>query len=62
MSTTLTPPQQAPAPPKLNADGTVKKPWYKQEFYVGRAVKVDELMTFSRQLASFLRAGVPILD
>jgi type IV pilus assembly protein PilC len=25
-------------------------------------VKVDELMTFSRQLSSFLRAGVPILD
>src|SRR5579862_8198068 len=61
MSTTMTPPQQAPAP-NLNADGTVKKPWYKQDFYVGRAVKVDELMTFSRQLSSFLRAGVPILD
>src|SRR5580765_7337178 len=65
MSTTLNPPQPAPSPapmPNLNADGSVKKPWYKQEFYVGRAVKVDELMTFSRQLASFLRAGVPILD
>ena len=63
MSTTMTPQPVAPAPaPNLNADGTVKKPWYKQEFYVGRAVKVDELMTFSRQLASFLRAGVPILD
>ena len=62
MSTTLTPPQPAPMPPNMAADGSVKKPWYKQEFYVGRAVKVDELMTFSRQLASFLRAGVPILD
>src|SRR4051812_17832449 len=65
MSTTLTPPQPGPpsAPtPNLAADGSVKKPWYKQEFYVGRAVKVDELMTFSRQLSSFLRAGVPILD
>jgi type IV pilus assembly protein PilC len=65
MSTTLTPPQSGPpaAPvPNLAADGSVKKPWYKQEFYVGRAVKIEELMTFSRQLASFLRAGVPILD
>src|SRR5438128_11725270 len=65
MSTTLTPPQSGPPPapaPKLNPDGSVKKPWYKQEFYVGRAVKVEELMTFSRQLSSFLRAGVPILD
>ena len=60
MSTTMTPQPAAPAPPqKLNADGTVKKPWYKQDFYVGRAVKIDELMTFSRQLSSFLRAGVP---
>jgi len=65
MSTTLTPPQPGPPPapaPNLNADGSVKKPWYKQDFYVGRAVKVEELMTFSRQLSSFLRAGVPILD
>ena len=40
----------------------MKKPWYKAEFYVGRAVKPEELMNFSRQTASFLRAGVPILD
>jgi len=65
MSTTLTPPQPGPPSaqaPNLAADGSVKKPWYKQDFYVGRAVKVEELMTFSRQLSSFLRAGVPILD
>src|ERR1700746_1766519 len=65
MSTTLPPPPAPappPSPPNLAADGTVAKPWYKREFYVGRAVKVDELMTFSRQLSSFLRAGVPILD
>ena len=58
MSTTLTPPQSGPPPapaPNLNADGSVKKPWYKQDFYVGRAVKGEELMNFSRQLASFLR-------
>jgi type IV pilus assembly protein PilC len=72
MSTTLTPPPQPqpqmpppqplPEAPKLNADGTVAKPWYKREFYVGKAVKIEEVMNFSRQMASFLRAGVPILD
>src|SRR4051812_7330351 len=61
MTNTLTPPQSAPAP-SLNADGTEAKPWYKREFYVGRPVKADEVMNFSRQMASFLRAGVPILD
>ena len=39
-----------------------KTPWYKTEFYVGRAVKAEEVMNFSRQASSFLRAGVPILD
>src|SRR3954466_10634584 len=62
MSTTLTPPQTLPPAPKLNADGTEAKPWYKREFYVGKAVKPEEVMNFSRQMASFLRAGVPILD
>src|SRR6478736_594949 len=62
MSTTLTPQQQPPAAPTLAPDGTVAKPWYKREFYVGRAVKPEEVMNFSRQLSSFLRAGVPILD
>ena len=66
MSTTLNPPPPAPASPpplpKYAADGTVAKPWYKKEFNIGRAVKPEELMNFSRQLSSFLRAGVPILD
>ena len=61
MNTTLIPPQQQTAP-NLAPDGTVPKPWYKREFYVGRAVKAEEVMNFSRQLSSFLRAGVPILD
>lgn len=39
-----------------------KTPWYKMEFYIGRAVKAEEVMNFSRQTSSFLRAGVPILD
>ena len=60
MSTTLTPPQMTP--PALGADGTEPKPWYKREFYVGKMVKPEEVMNFSRQMSSFLRAGVPILD
>jgi type IV pilus assembly protein PilC len=37
--------------------------WYKKEFFsLGRSVKAEEVMNFSRQAASFIRAGVPILD
>ena len=61
MNTTLIPPQQQTAP-NLAPDGSVPKPWYKRDFYVGQAVKIEEVMNFSRQLSSFLRAGVPILD
>ena len=39
-----------------------KKPWYKSEFFVTRPVKLEEIMNFSRQVSSFLRAGIPILD
>ena len=41
---------------------TAKEPWYKREFYLARPVKLEELMNFSRQIASFLGAGIPILD
>src|SRR4051812_22931387 len=61
---TISQPAAAPArsaPPAVYGD-EVKKPWYKAEFYIGRAVKAEEVMNFSRQAASFLRAGVPILD
>jgi type IV pilus assembly protein PilC len=37
-------------------------PWYKREFFITRPVKAEEVMNFSRQLASFLRAGIPVLD
>jgi type IV pilus assembly protein PilC len=51
------------APPLRTAkEAAPKTPWYRREFVVGRTVKPDELMNFSRQAASFLRAGVPILD
>jgi type IV pilus assembly protein PilC len=57
----------APAPPAPTAppstyEEKTKKPWYKQDYFIGRAIKLEELMNFSRQAASFLRAGVPILD
>ena len=56
------PPVPGSGPQTVYVDAEAKKPWYKADFYVGRAVKLDELMNFSRQTASFLRAGVPILD
>jgi type IV pilus assembly protein PilC len=55
-----TPPVRGTQPPPQLEQ--LKKPWYKSEFYVGRAVKLEEVMNFSRQAASFLRSGVPILD
>src|SRR3954468_16317174 len=57
MSAILTP---EPTIEQLAAED--QAPWYKKEFFVGRAVKREEVMNFSRQAASFLRAGVPILD
>src|SRR3954451_23816646 len=64
MSTTLEQPAAAPPPGSQPGvyDEEPKKPWYKQEFYVGNAVKLEELMNFSRQASAFMRAGVPILD
>jgi type IV pilus assembly protein PilC len=62
MSSTLIPPRPRPPAPEPAPPAAAAKPWYKREFYVGRAVKPEEVMNFSRQLASFLRAGVPILD
>ena len=65
MTTQLTPP---PVPtPRVPGEVTVydqpeKKPWYKADYYIGRAIKLEELMNFTRQASAFLRAGVPILD
>jgi len=63
---TLPPPAAPPVsgaqPNTVYVDEPVKKAWYQTEFFVGRAVKLEELMNFSRQTAAFLRAGVPILD
>ena len=36
--------------------------WYQREFFLGRTVKAEDVMNFSRQAASFMRAGIPILD
>jgi type IV pilus assembly protein PilC len=59
--------QTIPSQPTPGAEPVVyadeqKKAWYKADYYIGRAVKLEELMNFSRQTASFLRAGIPILD
>jgi type IV pilus assembly protein PilC len=37
-------------------------PWYRREFRVGREVEIEEVHEFSRQLASFIEAGIPIID
>jgi type IV pilus assembly protein PilC len=60
MSATLTriPESQSATP----AETPGAQPWYKREFHLGRAVKSEDIMNFSREAASFLRAGIPILD
>jgi type IV pilus assembly protein PilC len=50
------------APAAAKSKGPKAKPWYQREFYIGRAVKPEIVMNFSRQLSSFLRAGIPILE
>ena len=64
MTGTMTqPPSMVPSPPPPpRATHPNKKPWYNRDFYIGRAVDPEEVMNFSRQAASFLRAGIPILD
>jgi type IV pilus assembly protein PilC len=37
-------------------------PWWKRGPSFGRIVKAEDVMNFSRQIASFIQAGVPILD
>lgn len=57
MTGVMTRPGSAPAP-----GSAAKVPWYKREYHLGRAIKAEEVMNFSRQMSSFLRAGIPILD
>jgi type IV pilus assembly protein PilC len=59
---TLPPPPAPAAQPANPYPEAVKTPWYKAEFFITRPVKLDEIMNLSRQLSSFLRAGIPILD
>jgi type IV pilus assembly protein PilC len=61
MSATTTSPSAAPENASVPGPAQAT-PWYKRDFYIGRAVSAEEVMNFSRQAASFLRAGVPILD
>jgi type IV pilus assembly protein PilC len=39
-----------------------RDPWWKQGPRIGRLVKVEDVMNFSRQAASFITSGVPIND
>ena len=52
-----------PAPNGVHtAAGPTKKKWHQQEFFIGKAVKPEIVMNFSRQASSFLKAGIPILE
>src|SRR3954470_22007785 len=51
-----------PATRNGSASKKAKTPFYKKEFNFGSGVKAEDLMNFSRQTASFLRAGIPIVD
>ena len=78
MTGTLTPPLPPEAAPpvdrkavkaakKASKRGTSRpdqsdEKWYQREFFLGRTVKAEDVMNFSRQAASFMRAGIPILD
>lgn len=42
------------------AEDRPKTPWW--QIQITRPVKTEELMNFSRQCSSFLRAGIPVLD
>jgi type IV pilus assembly protein PilC len=53
-------PGTMPAPDVTSS--THALPWYKKGPTFGRVVKSVDVMNFSRQASSFLRAGVPVLD
>ncbi len=59
---TIPPPPAYGAQPSNPYPEEAKTPWYKAEFFVTRPVKLEEIMNFSRQVSSFLRSGIPILD
>ena len=42
--------------------GAASTPWYKREYHLSSPVKVEEVMNFTRQSSSFLRAGIPVLE
>ena len=59
---TIAPPPATGITPEALYPDVVKTPWYKAEFFVTRPVKLEEIMNLSRQLSSFLRAGIPAVD
>jgi len=46
----------------LAVDDEVKKPFHKRDFHFGKPISSEVLMAFSRQLASFLEAGISVLE
>jgi type IV pilus assembly protein PilC len=48
--------------PRSTIVGDQPKRWYQNDFHFGKPVKADALMAFSRQLSSFLEAGIPVIE
>ncbi len=44
------------------APATQPIPWYRKEYGGARKVKPEVIMEFSRQLGSFIEAGIPLID
>ena len=53
-------PEPAEADGARKPEASAKKP--RQLFSIGKTIKPDVVMAFSRQMSSFLQAGIPVLD
>ena len=61
MTDLLTRDERGPRPTPTH-QAEQRTPWWKKEYHLSHPVKPEEVMNFSRQASSFLRAGIPILD
>lgn len=43
-------------------DDEAAKKWYQRQYHVGRTVPLDVLLAFTQQLASFVEAGIPMVE
>jgi type IV pilus assembly protein PilC len=62
MTTTIDPAPSPTTPGPVGTDLTPHVAWYRRQYYIGRAVKPEIVMNFTRQLSSFVRSGIAILD